>query len=82
LVFFNQPGLNWLQGVFDLLLHACSLRWVKLVKKERRGSRYRKVFDKAKTPYQRVLEGSSIPQAEKDKLTTYPRKMTRNLDFI
>lgn len=41
----------------------------KLVKKERIGSRVRKIYDKARTPYQRVLEAPQVSADSKRKLT-------------
>ncbi len=41
---------------------------MKLVKKERVGSRIRKQYDKAKTPYQRVLESEYVSEEVKEKL--------------
>ena len=66
-------------GVVDLMNNLYKNEWglyqnffmptMKLIKKERIGSRYRKVYDEARTPYQRVLEEPLILQTEKDKLT-------------
>ncbi len=42
---------------------------LKLLKKKRVGSRTIKSYEKAKTPYQRVLESNHIAQAIKDQLT-------------
>lgn len=66
-------------GVVDLMNDLYKNEWrlyqnffmpaTKLIKKQRIGSRYRKVYDQPKTPYQRILEESLISQAEKDKLT-------------
>ena len=41
----------------------------KLVRKERIGSKVRKIHDKAKTPYQRVLEAEDVSEETKNKLT-------------
>jgi hypothetical protein len=41
----------------------------KLVKKERIGSRVRKIYDKARTPYQRVLDAPQVSADSKRKLT-------------
>ncbi len=40
----------------------------KLAKKERTGSKIKKIYDKAKTPYQRVLEADDVSEEVKDKL--------------
>jgi hypothetical protein len=41
---------------------------MKLVSKERVGSRVRKVYDRARTPYQRVLEAAAVPPDAKQAL--------------
>ena len=41
----------------------------KLIKKERIGSRIKRVYDKPKTPYQRVIESKDIPEKIKQQLT-------------
>jgi hypothetical protein len=38
---------------------------MKLVRKERVGSRVKKHYDRPKTPYQRVLESSAVPETVK-----------------
>lgn len=48
----------------------------KLLKKERVGSRVRKTYDQARTPYQRLLQSPHINEASKAKLT----KLYRTLD--
>lgn len=40
----------------------------KLIRKERNGSKIKRVYDTPKTPYQRVLENKDIPEAVKEKL--------------
>jgi hypothetical protein len=65
-------------GVVDLMNDLYKNEWrlyqnffmpaMKLIKKQRIGSHYRKEYDEAKTPYQRVLDEPLISQAEKDKL--------------
>ncbi len=42
---------------------------LKLIEKERRGAKVSKKYDKAKTPYQRILRSEHIHQAKKDALT-------------
>jgi hypothetical protein len=42
---------------------------LKLQDKIRLGSKTKKIYDNAKTPYQRVIECTDIPQENKDKLT-------------
>lgn len=41
---------------------------MKLLGKERIGSKIRKSYDKAKTPYQRVLENEYVSEEVKEKL--------------
>lgn len=41
----------------------------KLIKKERIGSKVKKIHDKAKTPYQRILEAEEVSERVKNKLT-------------
>lgn len=41
---------------------------VKLIHKERVGSRYKKIYDVPKTPYERVLESDFVDDATKNKL--------------
>ena len=40
----------------------------KLIAKERVGARVRKVYDRAQTPYRRVLASKEVPEEEKDRL--------------
>jgi hypothetical protein len=42
---------------------------MKLVSKTRRGAKVQKTFDRARTPYQRVLESSHVTKEAKDELT-------------
>jgi len=48
---------------------------MKLKKKTRIGSKYKREYDQAKTPYQRVLESKEISQEEKDKLISVYEKL-------
>lgn len=41
---------------------------MKLIEKEREGSRIRRKYERAKTPYQRVLENEYISEEVKEKL--------------
>jgi hypothetical protein len=43
---------------------------LKLIEKQRVNSKYKKKYDGAKTPYQRILLSAAINQETKDKLTT------------
>ena len=49
---------------------------VKLIAKERKGSKVKKIYDKPKTPYERVLECSEIQEEVKNRLI----KEYRNLN--
>ena len=51
------------------LFHNFFLPSVKLIEKERSGSKTIKKHDDPKTPYQRIMESDLIPQATKDALT-------------
>ena len=51
------------------LFHNFFLPSVKLIEKERIGSKTIKKHDKPKTPYQRIMESEYIPQNTKDALT-------------
>ncbi len=58
---------------------------LKLKEKLRLGSKYKRIYDKAKTPYQRVLECADITQEKKDKLTALyssldPVKLKKEID--
>jgi hypothetical protein len=48
---------------------------VKCIKKERQGSKYRRVYDQAQTAYQRVLTHPQIPQEAKHQLTAKYAKL-------
>ncbi len=61
------PAMNELYQVLDQYLnHFVPSR--KCLEKVRIGSRYRKKYDQARTPYQRVLAHSSVPENVKAKL--------------
>lgn len=44
---------------------------MKLVNKERIGSKYKKKYDAPKTPYERVLESDYVDATTKDKLRLF-----------
>ncbi len=61
------PVMNELYDVLDVYLnHFVPSR--KCIEKVRIGSKYKRQYDKAQTPYQRVLAHEAIDQAVKDKL--------------
>ena len=47
----------------------------KLLSKERNGAKYRKKYDKAKTPYERVLSADSVSPKVKESLTQFRAKL-------
>jgi len=47
----------------------------KLVGRYREGSKVRRIFDKPRTPYQRVLERPEVPEGEKEKLRKFYRSL-------
>lgn len=58
---------------------------MKLIKKERIGSKIRKKYDSPKTPYQRTMEASEVAQEKKKKLTKIylslnPVELKRKID--
>ncbi|NCU42540.1 MAG: hypothetical protein EOM19_07575 [Candidatus Moranbacteria bacterium] len=60
---------------------------VKCIKKERIGSRYRRKYDKAQTPYQRVMAHKKISPEIKEELSVIygslsPLKLKREIDTI
>jgi len=63
------------------LMRAIYLDWrlyVKLVAKERVGSKGRKWYDEARTPYQRVLARADVDEAKKGNL----RELYRTLNPV
>ena len=61
--------LNQLYDILSVYLnHFVAVR--KCLKKERIGSKYKLIYDKPRTPYQRLLEQKSVSKSEKDKLIT------------
>jgi len=60
---------------------------MKLIEKTRSGSKVRKKYDKAKTPYRRVLESDGVPEAAKEELKTAyvtlnPVRLGREIDQL
>lgn len=60
---------------------------VKCIEKKRIGSQIKKVYDTAKTPYERVLLHPSVPQENKEKLTVLfesldPFKLRKEIDVL
>lgn len=60
---------------------------MKLVEKHRRGSKVTKKYDRARTPYARVLESGQVPQEAKDAVTQLyitlnPAKLNRKINRL
>jgi len=51
---------------------------MKLKKKTRIGAKYKREYDQAKTPYQRIMECDDVPQEDKEKLS----KLYKTLDPV
>lgn len=76
---FDQPGL------VNLMNDLCKNEWSlyqnyfmpnqKLLKKEKINSKYRRKYDKARTPYQRILECENISQEKKMELALQYQKL-------
>ena len=78
--------LNGLYAALRLFTN-CFQPSMKLIEKTRRGSKVRKKYDKAKTPYQRVLDSKSLSkEAEQDLKKTYatlnPVKLGRQITCL
>jgi hypothetical protein len=69
------PLLNDLYRKEWRLFHNFFLPSVKLIDKERIGSKTLKRYDLPKTPYQRVLESDHIPKPVKDSLSIQLEKL-------
>lgn len=67
----KQRKIKLLNQLYDLLEDYINffLPSQKCVKKERQGSKYKRIYDKTQTAYQRVLAYPQIPQIVKDRLT-------------
>lgn len=87
--FDTQEQVDLLNKLYDILrlYHNLFQATMKLEKKTRIGGRVRRIYGKAKTPYQRVLEYPDIPKETKDKLTIIyqtlnPAKLLREIQKI
>ncbi|KKU07461.1 MAG: hypothetical protein UX11_C0015G0016, partial [Candidatus Collierbacteria bacterium GW2011_GWC2_45_40] len=68
------PVLNDLYQTLGIYLnHFVAVR--KCVKKVRLGSRYKRVYDKAKTPFQRVMEHKLVSDKLKQKVDEITRRL-------
>lgn len=68
--FETEKHLEVLNKIYGLLSDYLNffIPTFKLVKKERIGSKIKRIYDSPKTPYQRVLEHPDIPEETKQKL--------------
>jgi hypothetical protein len=73
----KQRKIKLLNQFYDLLEDYINffLPSQKCIKKERRGSKYKRIYDKTQTAYARVLAHPNIPQAVKDQLTAKYAKL-------
>ncbi|MGB8647954.1 MAG: transposase, partial [Anaerolineae bacterium] len=69
--------LNQLYSVYLLYVNHF-LPVMKLLRKERQGSRTKRIYDEPKTPYQRVLDAPTVSKVAKAKL----RAQHRTLDVV
>jgi transposase InsO family protein len=85
----NQPGLDWLNSVYEMLDPYANLILpnLKVIHKSRVGSKIRKRFDTAKTPYERLLEKNAIlpnkaTELANQKRNLNPLELRRTLDLL
>ncbi len=66
----KRRKIKLLNQLYDLLEDYINffLPSQKCIRKERQGSKYKRIYDKTQTAYQRALAHSQIPQAVKDRL--------------
>jgi hypothetical protein len=66
----SRAALECLNLVYDTLRHYVNFfqPTMKLMSKTRQGAKVRKVYDRARTPYQRLLESSTLTQAKRVEL--------------
>jgi hypothetical protein len=82
----EQAVLNELYGYLRLYTNYF-LPTMKLVNKERTGSRVKKVYDKPATPYKRVLASPEVKQSDKKRIrkiysTLNPAQLKRNITSL
>ena len=70
--FDNEQQVSWLNQLYELLdlYNNFFQPSMKLQSKERHGARVKKTYDKARTPYQRLLDSSFISTPTKKQLRT------------
>jgi hypothetical protein len=66
----KQKKIKLMNQLYDLLEDYINffLPSQKCIKKQRQGSKYKRIYDNTQTAYQRVLSHTKIPQAVKDRL--------------
>jgi hypothetical protein len=67
----NKELVEWMNEIYKEIwnpLQNFFMPSTKLLRKTRVGARIKKEFEKAKTPYQRIMESSSVPEEQKKKL--------------
>jgi hypothetical protein len=62
-----MPLMNDIYETWSLL-HNYFMPQMKLISKDRVGSKVKKKYDKPKTPFQRIMESETVPEADKEKL--------------
>jgi hypothetical protein len=85
----KQRKIKLLNQFYDLLEDYINffLPSQKCIKKERQGSKYKRIYDKTQTAYQRVLAHSGISQAVKDRLAAKyaklnPKTLKEKIDWL
>ncbi|KKS79253.1 MAG: hypothetical protein UV54_C0038G0010 [Candidatus Beckwithbacteria bacterium GW2011_GWA2_43_10] len=78
--------INQIYSCLRLYINFC-LPVMKLIRKERLGSKVRKHYDEAKTPYRRLLESKIITSSQKGNLNRQyaklnPAELRRNLNYL
>ena len=84
--FARNFGLNELYAVLRLFTNYFQPS-MKLIEKTRIGSKVRKKYDRARTPYQRVLQSDVVPEEAKEELkqlyaTLNPVKLGREISQL
>jgi hypothetical protein len=67
----NKELVEWMNEIYKEIWNPLQNFFIpstKLLRKTRVGSRIKKQFEKAKTPYQRIMDSDSVTQEQKEKL--------------
>lgn len=85
----NKRKVKLMNQLYDLLEDYINffLPSVKCIRKERQGSKYKRIYDKAQTAYSRVLNHSDIEESVKQKLrakyaTLNPKVLKEQIDRL